>query len=101
MMGGSRPEHGLQRTLYGHLFAERSGHGDFAKYHRRFGHANADMLCACGREKAPRHFGICRLNQPPRSARNGQPPAIEHTKNMLGPKGHKFVHGIRGQNSMF
>lgn len=100
-MGGGRPEHSLHRTLFGHLFAERSGHGDFAQYHRRFGHTDADLHCECGREKAPRHFGICRLNQPPRSARNGQPPAIEHTRQMLGPKGHKSFMEFAAKTECF
>ena len=56
----------LPRTHLARLLAERSGHGDFAAYHRRFHHADAELHCACGAEKAPAHFLHCRLTPKPR-----------------------------------
>ena len=35
------------------LLAAWSGHGDFAAYHRRFGHLDAQMRCRCGQPTAP------------------------------------------------
>ena len=42
------------------LLAARSGHGDFADYHKRFGHADASVKCSCGRQKSPSHIFYCR-----------------------------------------
>jgi len=50
----------LGRPLLHRLLAARSGHGDFAAYHRRFGHADASMTCSCGRQKSPAHIFYCR-----------------------------------------
>ena len=50
------PELALPRNLYHHLLAARSGHGDFAAYHRRFNHEDADLHCICGQETSPTHF---------------------------------------------
>lgn len=55
------PELALPRRLLHRLIAARTGHGDFAPYHRRFKHANANMYCACGLETSPTHFIRCRL----------------------------------------
>ena len=98
-MGGSRPEHGLHRTLFGHLFAERSGYGDdFAKHHTRFDHANADMHFACGCEKTPRHFG---MNQPPK-VRPQRAASSDRVYEKDAPsQGINVVLGVRGQDSMF
>ena len=43
----------LPRPSLGRLLSARSGHGDFAAYHRRFKHNNADIYCTCGQEKSP------------------------------------------------
>lgn len=52
--------HMLTRKILGKLLAARSGHGDFADYHRRFKHENAVMNCECGSEKTPEHPFYCR-----------------------------------------
>jgi hypothetical protein len=39
----------------------RTGHGDFADYHKRFKHENAHLLCQCDAQKAPLHFFFCRI----------------------------------------
>lgn len=50
----------LPRASLGRLLAARSGHGDFAHYHERFGHEDARTDCSCGRPKTPHHFYHCR-----------------------------------------
>ncbi|RAL60819.1 hypothetical protein DID88_010144 [Monilinia fructigena] len=47
------PELRLPRTVLHRLLATRTAHGDFAQYHRRFGHTEAELTCLCGFEKAP------------------------------------------------
>ncbi|KAI0996781.1 Protein disulfide-isomerase [Podosphaera aphanis] len=54
------PELFLPRRILGKLLAARSGHGDFADYHRRFNHNNAELYCSCGQEKSPEHLFFCR-----------------------------------------
>lgn len=39
----------LSRRLLRELIAARTGHGNFAAYHRRFNNAHAPMECTCGR----------------------------------------------------
>ena len=46
----------LSRNQLGRLITARTGHGDFAAYHRRFNHQNANLHCICGRELSPTHF---------------------------------------------
>lgn len=53
------PELALPRGSLGRLLAARSGHGDFAQYHERFGHKDANLQCSCGQRKAPQHFFLC------------------------------------------
>ena len=61
---GITPElKGLNRRTFGALIAARSGHGDFALYHRRFAHEDALMTCSCGEEKSPDHFFHCRIGR--------------------------------------
>jgi len=50
----------LGRSVLHRLLAARSGHGDFAVYHRRFGHVDALLTCSCGRQKSPAHVFYCR-----------------------------------------
>ncbi len=50
----------LPRRELGHLLAVRSGHGDFANYHRRFNHTDALLDCSCSSEKERLHFFYCR-----------------------------------------
>src|SRR5699024_5674523 len=48
------PELKLPRYALGKLVAARTGHGDFAEYHRRFQHEGAKLTCSCGAHKAPK-----------------------------------------------
>ena len=57
------PELRLPRFTLGKLYASRTGHGDFAAYHERLGHSDADTLCQCGWDKALDHFYYCRLGR--------------------------------------
>ena len=50
----------LQRQVLGRILASRTLHGDFADYHERFRHANAENRCSCGKRKSPLHFFFCR-----------------------------------------
>lgn len=54
------PELLLPRAALARLLAARSGHGDFAAYHDRFNHPDAERRCRCGAFKAPTHFFYCR-----------------------------------------
>lgn len=54
------PELALPHRLLHNLLAARSGHGDFAAYHRRSQHDNTNLLFVCGQEKSPTHFIRCR-----------------------------------------
>ena len=47
------PEMNLSRKVLGWLIAARSGHGHFADYHERFGHAEEDIRCKCGQRRSP------------------------------------------------
>ena len=51
----------LRRKFLGHLIASRTGHGDFAAYHTRFNHQDANPSCKCGSPKTPLHFFFCRI----------------------------------------
>lgn len=66
------PELKLSRRLLHRLIAARTGHGDFAAYHRRLKHIDANLECVCGQETTPTHFIRCRrhANQM-RKLRNG------------------------------
>ncbi|KAM3537760.1 hypothetical protein ARSEF1564_009315 [Beauveria bassiana] len=61
------PELTLQRRQLGYLLAAGTHHGDFADYHERFNHEDADLNCPCGRRKSPTHLFYCR--KIPRSLR--------------------------------
>ena len=56
------------------LLAARSGHGDFAQYHDRFNHRNAERKCHCRAYTSPTHFYYCRLSshQELLKGKNGQ-----------------------------
>ncbi|KAI0999544.1 hypothetical protein K3495_g8653 [Podosphaera aphanis] len=53
----------LPRRSLGTLLSARSGHGDFAEYHRRFSHSEANLDCCCGHEKSPEHPFSCPLSR--------------------------------------
>ena len=60
-------ELGIPRRHLARLLAERSGHGNYAAYHDRFGHHGAPRECPfeCGLDTAPGHFLECsRLPRP-------------------------------------
>ncbi|EJP63491.1 reverse transcriptase [Beauveria bassiana ARSEF 2860] len=50
------PELTLQRRQLGYLLAARTHHGDFADYHERFNHEDAELNYPCGRRKSPTHL---------------------------------------------
>ena len=50
----------LPRVTLARLLSVRSRHGDFAWYHRKFGHNDATLTCSCGRDKTPEHLSLCR-----------------------------------------
>lgn len=54
------PELALSRRLLYRLIAARTGHGDFAFYHRRFKHNDVILDCEFGLETSPTHFIRCR-----------------------------------------
>lgn len=51
----------LSRKSLSRIIAARTGHGDFAEYHIRFNHADAQLYCHCGSTKTPIHFFFCRI----------------------------------------
>jgi hypothetical protein len=53
-------ELGLPRPVLARLLAIRSKHGDFAWYHTKFKHDDANIECSCGRLKTPEHLVHCR-----------------------------------------
>ncbi|RAL58458.1 hypothetical protein DID88_005162 [Monilinia fructigena] len=57
------PELRLPRTLLHRLLAARTAHGDFAQYHRRFGHTDAELNCLRGYAKTPEHLVFCEISQ--------------------------------------
>ena len=53
----------LTRPALHRYLAVRTGHGDFAWYHRRFEHPDAKLTCSCGRDKDTRHLVQCKKAQ--------------------------------------
>lgn len=49
----------LPRRHLARLLAARTGHGDFSRYHERFGHEEYRANCLCGHQKTPEHFIFC------------------------------------------
>ncbi|KAL5601097.1 uncharacterized protein BROUX77_005346 [Berkeleyomyces rouxiae] len=48
------------RQTVGRVLSARSAHGDFAQYHRRFAHEDAELLCPdCNEEKSAFHAWTC------------------------------------------
>ena len=68
----------LPRAALSLLLAARSGHGDFAAYHLRFNHLDAELKCDCGADKSPKHFLHCHRIQ--RSARLTRPPTTPQSE---------------------
>lgn len=72
----------LPRPYLNKYLATLSGHGDYMWYHKKFGHTDAEMHCACHCAKAPTHLVHCRTTQelidewpaPPKPLKpNGEP----------------------------
>lgn len=55
-----KPLSSHKRDSLHRLLAARSGHGDFADYHERFRHHDANNHCSCGRKKSTRHIFYCK-----------------------------------------
>jgi ribonuclease HI len=53
------PELSLPRASLSRIYAARTGHGDFAAYHKRLHHADAFLSCSCGRPKSQMHLFYC------------------------------------------
>lgn len=66
----------LPRPFLGRLIAIRSGHGDFASYHERFLHQDAQLLCRCGARKSPVHFFFCSIAKRNHPRPKGKPADI-------------------------
>ena len=72
----------LPRSLLGRIIAARSNHGDFADYHLRFNHTNAEMYCYCNARKTCFHFFFCRIAR--RHARRPPGPPSSLIPHLLG-----------------
>ena len=58
---GKAPEElSLPRAVLSRFLALRTSHGDFAWYHRKFNHEDANTKCSCGMDKTPDHIVHCR-----------------------------------------
>ncbi|KHJ30231.1 hypothetical protein EV44_g4033 [Erysiphe necator] len=53
----------IPRKSLGRLLVARSGHGDFAAYHRCFNHTEAELYCFCGQEKSLELTFSCQLTR--------------------------------------
>ncbi|KAF4471945.1 reverse transcriptase [Fusarium albosuccineum] len=75
----------LPRTTLHHLLAARTQHGDFANYHERFNHPDAETDCSCGRRKNAYHIFYCRKVAP-------------HERLRLAPSSLQAIHKAIGTN---
>ena len=50
----------LPRATLARLLSIRSRHGDFAWYHRKYNHSEANLTCSCRQDKTPEHLALCR-----------------------------------------
>ncbi|MBD2358785.1 hypothetical protein H6G41_30020 [Tolypothrix sp. FACHB-123] len=89
------PELNLPRGTLHHLVAARSQHGDFADYHERLEHADAQLLCSCGRRKAPSHIFYCR-KVPPRCRMRLAPSPTAAVNRAIGKNFNEFVKVAKG-----
>lgn len=84
----------LPRRQLHWLLAARTGHGDFADYHRRFNHEDAILQCSCGKDKTPAHPLFCRkANRTTRWVGRQR-----HVDEMLGPKWPDFIKHIANKH---
>ncbi|KAI1000941.1 hypothetical protein K3495_g7256 [Podosphaera aphanis] len=90
------PELALPRAIYARLIAARTGHGDFASYHRRWNHDTAPLFCECGREKSVAHLVQCRRALNRWREVSGRRRALL-LQTLLGAHGwQKFAEYVRG-----
>ena len=90
------PELALPRQLLHKLIAARSGHGDFASYHRRFKHEDASIICGCGQLTTPTHFVRCRIHASAVRKLRRNMTMEDYTRQLLGPKGlEKFKEFVQ------
>jgi hypothetical protein len=85
---GTPRELKVPRTFLARLLAARTGHGDYADYHERFGHDDAEIICTCERRKHPVHIFYCRKVWPTVRPRLG-PVLGETFMKTMGPKHFK------------
>ena len=72
------------------LLAARSGHGDFAEYHIRFKHHDAELNCKCGKHKSPAHPLTCpKVKKPP------MPSTRSDITRLLGADWRKYTKRLR------
>lgn len=50
----------LPRAILARLLSIRTRHGDFAWYHRKYNHKDANLTCSCRQDKTPEHLALCR-----------------------------------------
>lgn len=98
-MGNRNPALALSRNVLHRLLAERSSHRDFAEYHERFKHEDAEISYKCGERKTQWHFIDCRL------AAKWKYPAnlnrVERIRAILGPKGWFLFQGLVQETEVY
>jgi hypothetical protein len=50
----------LLRAALARLLSIRSRHVDFAWYHQKYNHKDANLTCPCRQDKTPEHLALCR-----------------------------------------
>lgn len=92
------PELELSRQMLHRLLAERSGHGDFAEYHVRFGHEHRTSRCQCGMPREQGHFVRCPFVKPflPKDISRG-----EELATLLGKRGHQQFKRLVEESKAF
>ncbi|KAL1956834.1 hypothetical protein VTO42DRAFT_6784 [Malbranchea cinnamomea] len=81
----------LPGITLGKLYASRTGHGDFADYHIRLNHADAELHCLCRHRKAPEHIFYCRLAK--REATRRRQPAYNLREILATTRGAQEFNG--------
>ncbi|KAL1955020.1 hypothetical protein VTO42DRAFT_373 [Malbranchea cinnamomea] len=80
----------LPRFTLGKLYAARTGHGDFAEYHTRWQHEDAECYCRRGSRKGSEHFYYCRLAR--RATVQRQRPTYSFREMLATPQGVQGFH---------
>lgn len=95
----------LTRPALHHYLAIRTGHGDFAWYHRQFRYPDAKLEFSCGRDKDPQHLVLCRKTQatfdrwprrPDRQPRSGKEARLYLERLMSSPQDFKKFLEVTG-----